>query len=297
MHPFKLILLLFALAVLVAATPDYRPIKISKEMSEYALSKASKLVTLPDKSIFWSQSPPDGFADMNEYLKKVYIPTSGGKVLIIDKITADGLPSAVFLNDIAYWAAMSRSFAAGASGEVVYLIGKPRAGFNYKESVFFQTELPELTRPHGTVTKIVAIDAINLENKRVIWEPTDGHWGMGGANEKDTPADIFVAPTSGCGGGKVKRAGVASCPLPGAKSNAKAGKGGSTKGQAAAGPRQSGQKGAAHKGTNATATSKKAGAEKKQSKPATQRAKPATAATSGKRKGKRAGPSRISWDF
>lgn len=160
---------------------------------------------------------------MNEYLKKVYIPTSGGKVLIIDKITADGLPSAVF-ERYCILGSYEQVFRSRRVGEVVYLIGKPRAGFNYKESVFFQTELPELTRPHGTVTKIVAIDAINLENKRVIWEPTDGHWGMGGANEKDTPADIFVAPTSGCGGGKVKRAGVASCPLPGAKSNAKAGK-------------------------------------------------------------------------
>ncbi|KAH8150744.1 uncharacterized protein LAJ45_05440 [Morchella importuna] len=295
MRPFNLILLLFALAVLVGATRDYTPIPISKEISVYALTKAAKLVTPKDKAIFWSQSPPAGFDDMNQYLKKQYIPTSGGKKLIMDLIMDIGGPPKEWEQDYAYWAAMSRWFAAGASGEVVYLIGRPREGFRYKQSVFFQTELPELTKSGSKVTRIVAIDAINLANQRVIWEPGYGHWGMDGVNEAETPADIFEVPGPACGISKMKRAGVkstSSCPLPGAKGKAKDGKGGTTKGQAAAGPGKIGQKGAAGKGTDATAASKKASAKKTEPKPAAK----STTAASKKRKGKRAGPSRISWD-
>ncbi|KAI5838489.1 hypothetical protein DFP73DRAFT_599698 [Morchella snyderi] len=312
MHPSKLILLLLlALAVLVAAAPTYKPITVSTEIEAYALLKAPKLATAKDKAIFWSLDPPAGYADMNEYLKKTYIPTSGGKVLLIDKIIADGGPPAAYVSDRGYWAAISKSFAAGASGEVVYLVGNPRAGYKYQDSIFYQTELPELTKPRSAVTSIVAIDAITPANRRVIWQTGDGHWGMGAADEAATPADIFESPApASCGDGKVKRAGVASCPLPGAKSRATTGKAGTAKGKAAAGTGQSAKKEAASKGAKAPAASTKVEKGKTQPKAAASKGPKATAAStkaengkkqpkaaaSKKLRQKRAGPSRISGD-
>ena len=105
------------------------------------------------------------------------------------------------------------------TSEIVYIIGSSHKypKYNYFSTVFYQYELPILTRPGSGVTKITAIDALNQANRKVIWTPGRGHWGMGGKDEASTPSEIFEPPKGlSC---RLKRAGDdADCVKPQVKS-------------------------------------------------------------------------------
>ncbi|KAH0610152.1 uncharacterized protein H6S33_012698 [Morchella sextelata] len=199
-----------------------------------------QLYTAPGQSILFYGRPPQpktGTLEMKDFIMQTFVKKSPGTSLdyliernkLWDKINESN-PS----ERLQWGSAMSHVYTNQASGVVRVLVGaNPGTVEWYKSSVFYQFELPELTKAGTKVTQIVMVNAAKLEATKVFWTPGKGHWGKGGKNADKTPFDQFVAPggASGAGGAHAaaacKRAVGQGCKKTGG-SAAKAKAGGST---------------------------------------------------------------------
>ncbi|KAH8144366.1 uncharacterized protein LAJ45_11655 [Morchella importuna] len=218
MNIFLSLLLLLTLPFTLSApapAPGVRPdVVVAPKFMTLANTYKKQLYTAPGQSILFYGRPPQpktGTLQMKDFIMQTYVKKSPGTSLdyliehnkLWDKINESD-PS----ERLQWGSAMSHIYTNQASGVVRVLVGaNPGTIEWYKSSVFYQFELPELTKAGTKVTQIVMVNAAKLEATKVFWTPGKGHWGKGGKNADKTPFDQFVAP----GGASSAGAGAAAC--------------------------------------------------------------------------------------